>query len=54
MEIAVLVHLGMSFERAESMSEYDRTVWIIALRQAHGEPFEWDQFRFKPPESRKA
>lgn len=47
--MALLISLGISIERAEMMSEYDRTVWIIALRSARGETFNWDQFRFEFP-----
>lgn len=41
--------LGISFEKAESMSAYDRQVWILALRQSNGEKFDWSRRRFIEP-----
>jgi len=35
------------------MNDYDRTVWIIALRQVRGDEFDWNQFRFVPPAKRE-
>ena len=49
-QVADLVGLGVSFDRAERMSAHDRQVWIIALGQKKGGiPFDFDHWRWPDP-----